>query len=112
MTAQKAPHIPVLLTEVVEQIAPKDGGVYVDATFGAGGYSRAVLDAADCSVYAIDRDPDAIAEGQSLVERYGGRLKLLHGTFGEMRDLLADWMHRPGPNAGFPFKRTARWTCA
>ena len=89
MTEQKAPHIPVLLAEVVEQIAPKDGGVYVDATFGAGGYSRAVLDAAGCTVYAIDRDPDAIAEGQALVEKYDGRLKLLHGTFGEMRDLLA-----------------------
>ncbi len=89
MTEQKAPHIPVLLSEVVGQIAPKDGGVYVDATFGAGGYSRAVLDAADCVVYAIDRDPDAIAEGLVLVEKYGGRLKLLHGTFGEMRGLLA-----------------------
>ena len=55
----KAPHIPVLLSEVVAQIAPEDGGIYVDATFGAGGYSRAVLDAAACTVYAIDRDPDA-----------------------------------------------------
>lgn len=89
MTEQKAPHIPVLLTEVIGQIAPENGSVYVDATFGAGGYSRAVLDAADCTVYAIDRDPDAIAEGQALVERYDGRLKLLHGTFGEMRGLLA-----------------------
>ncbi len=85
---EKAPHIPVLLNEVVESIAPKDGGVYVDGTFGAGGYTRAVLDAANCTVYAIDRDPDAIREGQKLVEAYKGRLHLLHGTFGEMADLV------------------------
>ena len=85
---EKTPHIPVLLNEVVESIAPKDGGVYVDGTFGAGGYTRAVLDAADCTVYAIDRDPDAIREGQKLVDSYKGRLHLLHGTFGEMAELV------------------------
>ena len=85
---EKAPHIPVLLNEVIENIAPKDGGVYVDGTFGAGGYTRAVLDAANCTVYAIDRDPDAIREGQKLVNAYKGRLHLLHGTFGEMADLV------------------------
>ena len=46
------------------------------------------MDAADCTVYGIDRDPDAIAEGQALAEQYGGRLKLLHGTFGHIRELL------------------------
>lgn len=85
---EKTPHIPVLLNEVVESIAPKDGGVYVDGTFGAGGYTRAVLDVADCTVYAIDRDPDAIREGQKLVDAYKGRLHLLHGTFGEMAELV------------------------
>lgn len=85
---EKTPHIPVLLNEVVESIAPKDGGVYVDGTFGAGGYTRAILDAADCTVYAIDRDPDAIREGQKLVDTYKGRLHLLHGTFGEMAELV------------------------
>lgn len=85
---ERTPHIPVLLNEVVESIAPKDGGVYVDGTFGAGGYTRAVLDAADCTVYAIDRDPDAIREGQKLVDAYKGRLHLLHGTFGEMAELV------------------------
>ncbi len=82
------PHIPVLLSEVITQIAPEDGGIYVDATFGAGGYTRAVLDQADCTVYAIDRDPDAISEGRSLVNQYGGRLKLLHGTFGHIEEIL------------------------
>lgn len=85
---EKTPHIPVLLNEVVESIVPKEGGVYVDGTFGAGGYTRAVLDAADCTVYAIDRDPDAIREGQKLVDAYKGRLHLLHGTFGEMAELV------------------------
>lgn len=82
-------HIPVLLSEVVAGIAPKDGGIYVDATFGAGGYSSAVLDAANCKVYGIDRDPFAIENGQKLVEKYNGRLTLLHGVFGDMRELLA-----------------------
>lgn len=84
----KPPHIPVLLTEVLEQISPANGGIYVDGTFGAGGYTRAVLQAADCTVYAIDRDPDAIAAGQALVEEFDGRLHLLHGTFGDMKELL------------------------
>lgn len=79
-----APHIPVLLKEVVEGIAPKDGGIYVDGTFGAGGYSRAVLDAADCRVIGIDRDPDAVESGQKLCEKYDGRLSLIHGEFGDM----------------------------
>ncbi|MBR4126000.1 MAG: 16S rRNA (cytosine(1402)-N(4))-methyltransferase RsmH [Alphaproteobacteria bacterium] len=86
----RPPHIPVLLKEVMEQISPKDGGIYVDGTFGAGGYTRAALQAADCKVYAIDRDPDAIANGQALVEEFDGRLKLLHGTFGKMKELLND----------------------
>ena len=87
---KKPPHIPVLLKEVMEQISPKDGGIYVDGTFGAGGYTRAALQAADCKVYAIDRDPDAIANGQALAEEFNGRLKLLHGTFGNMKELLND----------------------
>ncbi len=62
----ETPHVPVMLDEVLEALAPRDGGIYVDGTFGAGGYSRAILDAAACRVYAIDRDPDAIAEGQEL----------------------------------------------
>lgn len=83
-----APHIPVLLNEVVEGIAPENGGIYVDGTFGAGGYSRAVLDAADCRVIGIDRDPDAVKNGQKLCEKYDGRLTLLHGEFGDMASLV------------------------
>ncbi|MFN4283316.1 MAG: 16S rRNA (cytosine(1402)-N(4))-methyltransferase RsmH [Alphaproteobacteria bacterium] len=87
--ATPAPHIPVLLTEVLAALAPKDGEVFVDGTFGAGGYSRALLDACDCKVYGIDRDPSAIAAGQALAARYGARLTLLPGRFGDMEQLLA-----------------------
>ena len=53
-------HVPVMLAEVLDMLRPRDGGLYVDGTFGAGGYTRAILDAADCRVAAIDRDPSAI----------------------------------------------------
>jgi 16S rRNA (cytosine1402-N4)-methyltransferase len=82
-------HIPVMAREVVEALQPRDGGRYVDGTFGAGGYTTAVLDRADCRVVAIDRDPDAIAAGKLLVERYAPRLRLIEGRFGEMAGLLS-----------------------
>jgi len=56
-----ARHVPVLAREVVDALQPRDGGRYLDGTFGAGGYATAMLDRADCQVIAIDRDPDAIA---------------------------------------------------
>lgn len=83
-------HIPVLLAEVVEALAPRDGGVYVDGTFGAGGYTRAILEHADCQVVAIDRDPDAHARSHALLERFPGRLRMIEGCFGDMDRLLAD----------------------
>ncbi len=83
-------HRPVLLSEVVAALSPRAGGIYVDGTFGAGGYSRAMLDAAACSVYGIDRDPTAIESGQSLVREYDGRLTLLEGCYGDMDQLLAE----------------------
>ncbi len=82
-------HRPVLLSEVIAALGPRDGGVYVDGTFGAGGYSRAMLDAAACSVFGIDRDPTAIASGQQMVRDYDGRLTLLEGCYGDMDALLA-----------------------
>ncbi len=83
-----APHRPVLLAEVIEALSPRDGAIYVDGTFGAGGYSRAILDAAQCTVFAIDRDPDAVRDAQPLVARYAGRLHIIQGRFGDMVDLL------------------------
>ncbi len=90
MTDVAAPHIPVMMAEVLTALAPRDGGVYVDGTFGAGGYTRAVLDAADCTVIAIDRDMSAIDAGAALKAEYGDRLILLHGCFGDVARLLAD----------------------
>lgn len=81
-------HVPVMLQEVVSALAPHDGGIYLDATFGGGGYSAAILEHALCQVLAIDRDPDAIERGASLVARYLGRLRLLLGQFGDMVSLL------------------------
>lgn len=85
-----APHIPVLLSEVIAALSPRDGGIYVDGTFGAGGYTRALLDAAPCSVIGIDRDPAALARGEALAASSGGRLTLIDGCFGDMEDLLAE----------------------
>jgi 16S rRNA (cytosine1402-N4)-methyltransferase len=83
-----AVHTPVLLNEVLVALTPKDGGIYVDGTFGAGGYSCAILDSAECTVWGIDRDPDAVALGAALADRYKGRLTVIGGRFGEMRTLL------------------------
>ncbi len=77
-------HIPVMLGEVLDVIQPRDGAHYIDGTFGGGGYARALLDAAQCSVLGIDRDPDAIARGQNMVARYAGRLTLVQGEFSQM----------------------------
>lgn len=82
-------HVPVMLAEVLAALAPRDGGIYVDATFGGGGYTAAILAAASCTVWAIDRDPDAIARGAALAAQHPGRLHLLHGAFADMMDLLA-----------------------
>ena len=81
-------HQPVMLDEVVSTLAPRDGGHYIDATFGNGGYSRAILQSADCHLMAIDQDPDAIARGQNLIEDHAPRFTLAHGRFSQMRDLL------------------------
>ncbi|AQS84073.1 MAG: 16S rRNA (cytosine(1402)-N(4))-methyltransferase RsmH [Gluconobacter oxydans] len=87
-------HVPVMRTEVVEILAPREGEVYVDGTFGGGGYTNAVLSAANCVVWGIDRDPDAITRGEALARVWGEnpdgapRLRMLHGGFGTMQDML------------------------
>jgi 16S rRNA (cytosine1402-N4)-methyltransferase len=74
-------HIPVLLPQALEYLQVRDGGIYVDGTFGAGGYTRAILDAANTRVIGIDRDQSAIARGADLVEASGGRLTLIEDRF-------------------------------
>ena len=93
MAAQETtnpPHVPVMLPEVLSALAPRDGGVYVDGTFGAGGYTRAILAAADSRVIAIDRDPSAIRDGQALVTEFSPRLSLREGRFADMEALVGD----------------------
>jgi 16S rRNA (cytosine1402-N4)-methyltransferase len=84
-----APHIPVLLDEVIAGLAPQPGETHVDGTFGAGGYTRALL-AAGANVIAFDRDPDAIAEGQALVAESSGRLQLVPDVYSRMGEALAE----------------------
>jgi 16S rRNA (cytosine1402-N4)-methyltransferase len=88
------PHKPVLLREVLEALAPRDGEIMVDGTFGAGGYSRAILDSANCELYGIDRDPTAVATGKKLEAEYDGRFHMVEGCFGDMAKLV--------PAAGAP----------
>jgi 16S rRNA (cytosine1402-N4)-methyltransferase len=83
-------HIPVMLAEVLDHLAPRDGGIYLDGTFGGGGYARAILAAAACTLYAIDRDAEAIARGAALAAQNPGRLHLIEGSFGAMLPLLRE----------------------
>lgn len=83
-----AGHVPVMLTEVLAHLAPRDGGLYADATFGGGGHSRAIIEAARCTVFAIDRDPAAIARGAALVRAHPGRLHLIEGRFGDLLRIM------------------------
>ncbi len=86
--AGTAPHIPVLLDEVVAALAPQPGMTIIDATFGAGGYTRALLDAG-ATVHAFDRDPDAIAAGEAMARDYAPRLTLHPARFSAMREAMA-----------------------
>ena len=88
MSGAASPHLPVLLDRVIERLAPKPGEIHVDGTFGAGGYTRAILDSG-ASVVAIDRDPTAIEAGQGLVAASGGRLTLVPGVFGDLDEHVA-----------------------
>jgi 16S rRNA (cytosine1402-N4)-methyltransferase len=91
-------HIPVLLDAVLGALMPRDGAVYVDGTFGAGGYSAALLGAARCRVVGIDRDPLSVRRGAALAALHAGRLTLVEGRFGDIERLVGD--AAPGPIAG------------
>ena len=88
----------MLLDEVLAALAPRDGAVYVDGTFGAGGYSAALLAAAECHVLGIDRDPDAVRRGADLAAAYPGRLTVVEGRFGDIERLVGE--AAAGPIAG------------
>ncbi len=82
-------HIPVLGREAIEMLRPRDGGIYVDATFGAGGYSRAILEVAGTRVIGIDRDRTAISAGFDLVDQSAGRLTLVEDRFSHLAEICA-----------------------
>jgi 16S rRNA (cytosine1402-N4)-methyltransferase len=88
-----ARHIPVLGRRVIEYLIPRDGGVYIDATFGAGGYSRAILGAAAATVIGIDRDPHAIASGAEIAAAAGARLVLVEDRFSNLAEVARSLGH-------------------
>ncbi|MCA8902407.1 MAG: 16S rRNA (cytosine(1402)-N(4))-methyltransferase RsmH [Hyphomonas sp.] len=82
-----AGHKPVMLDEVLRHLAPADGDIIVDGTFGGGGYTRAILSCANCSVFGIDRDLDAIVRAEALAAETD-RLTPLLGRFGDLDELV------------------------
>ena len=87
--AARGAHQPVLLQRVMAVLEPRDGAVYVDGTFGGGGYSRALLEAARCTVWGIDRDPAVASGAEALAREFPDRLLFIAGRFGDMDRLLA-----------------------
>ena len=115
-----ARHIPVLARQVIAYLAPREGGVYIDGTFGAGGHTRAILDVPGSRVIGIDRDRNAVADGFGLVEQSGGRLTVVEDRFsnlahvagglglaavdGILLDLGVSSMQLDEPERGFSFR--------
>ncbi|GLR66455.1 ribosomal RNA small subunit methyltransferase H [Acidocella aquatica] len=83
-------HVPVMRDEAVAMLRPRGGGVYLDGTFGGGGYAKAILDAADCRLFAIDRDPAAVARALEMAGEYPGRLEICQGRISEILKLLGE----------------------
>lgn len=90
MMQMVARHIPVMINEVLKYLAPQDGEVYVDATFGNGGYSEAILQKAQCKVIAIDRDPTVAIRADELKKQYKNRFEFRAGTFGNLTTLVGE----------------------
>ncbi len=91
LTAAGGParHIPVMLSEVLAALQPENGDIVVDGTFGAGGYTRAILDAAECRVIAIDQDAEAVGLAEALARDFPGRLVAARGRYSEMGSIAA-----------------------
>jgi 16S rRNA (cytosine1402-N4)-methyltransferase len=83
-------HIPVMLRDVLAHLRPAAGEVYVDGTFGAGGYTRGILETAATTVIAIDRDPTAIAAGHAMAAEHAPRLQLYHARFSDLETVLQE----------------------
>ena len=83
-----APHIPVMMDEVLHALEPRDGALYIDGTFGAGGYSRAILSAADCRLIGIDRDPSVRPAAEHLKQAAPGRFVFVEAPFSAMEEVV------------------------
>ncbi len=83
-------HFPVMLPEVLQYLSPQNGEIYVDATFGNGGYSEAILQAADCRVIALDRDPNVADRANELTRLYGNRFEFRAGKFSDFANLVPE----------------------
>lgn len=83
-------HYPVMLNEVLESLNPENGKTYVDATFGNGGYTEAILKSADCHVISIDRDPNVLPRVSELKEKYQDRFSFFQGRFGDLKNLISE----------------------
>jgi 16S rRNA (cytosine1402-N4)-methyltransferase len=85
-------HESVMLREMLDALHPCSGGVYADATAGAGGHSQAILDASapDGRVIAVDRDPLAVTEVRRRLAAYGGRARVVHGDYAELSAILSE----------------------
>ncbi len=94
-------HIPVMASEVVAAIAPRPGGRYVDATFGRGGYSRALLASAPCRVLALDCDPAAEGAAAELARDCGDSFRFRRAQFSEMEGIAADEAFAPADGIAF-----------
>lgn len=115
----KQKHIPVMLQEVLQNLKPQKGEVYVDATFGNGGYTKAILDAAECKVIALDRDPTVRIRANEMKNMYGERFEFRAGQFGYFTDLVPEKingavfdigvssMQLDDAERGFSFNKTA-----
>ena len=86
--AERRKHIPVMLKEVLSSLKPQAGEIYVDATFGYGGYTEAILETAPCKIIALDRDPNVKVRANEFKNRYGERFEFRAGRFGDFADLV------------------------
>lgn len=101
---QKAPHVPVMVNEVLEYLKPSPGNVYVDMTFGSGGHSTKILELSPgIKIFALDRDPVAHELAQELSKKYPGQLIPLLGRFSELPQLLCDYKVKRNSIDGFLF---------
>ena len=86
----EAVHLPVLCKESIDALNIRDGGCYIDGTFGAGGYSLEILSRAKCQLFSLDRDPIAIEKAEYLIREFGDRFSISQGCFGDMEVLLSN----------------------